>query len=206
MGVASRLQSLLPLQVLQTPPGASGQPANSGSEVPVQELREHLDRHGSLDTFLKLHPSFAGQAVVEAGDHLRTTAARESLEAQLQQLNERARWYSGQAWQMPFVYLGATAVLVGTLASGSPSRLVTGVALSVAGLVAIPVLYHIDAVADGSNRAVTNLQAVERALGLTLASLHRGRRIWFPLWAAAALVGLLLLTAGVGVLMGWLSL
>ena len=45
-----------------------------------------------------------------------------TLRQQLQVLNERSRWYSAELWQIPFAYLGLTALVIAQIATNEKTQ------------------------------------------------------------------------------------
>jgi len=83
----------------------------------------------------------------------------EILQRQLSELNSRARWYSSQAWQVPFAYLGISgAVLVGLV---DKSLEFLGIALIAAGVLGGLVFIHILGILEGVRRAVEHIRILE---------------------------------------------
>ena len=80
--------------------------------------------------------------------------------AQFTELNNRGRWYSSQLWQVPFAYLGITAVAVAQAAEKSPRFL--PLALFGCAVFGVCVLVHFRGMMDGEKRAVEDLIKVER--------------------------------------------
>lgn len=91
------------------------------------------------------------------------TARTESLERQLTELNSRSRWYSSQLWQLPFAYLGLTAVTVVQLVD---KKEVLPYGLITASVVGILSFVHLLFMQNGNNRAVESLREVEGSLNL----------------------------------------
>lgn len=110
--------------------------------------------------------------MVTPDDH---KAESDTLRVQLQELNERARWYSSQIWQIPFAFLGIAALIIG--AAIDKSNTVLGLAsLMVFGL-GIAVLTHMHGLADAEKRAVLNIQKIEEQLHLEQTAQYKPR-IW----------------------------
>jgi len=95
----------------------------------------------------------------------------DSLRVQLTELNNRARWYSSQLWQVPFAYLGVTGVLLSQMGCKSPTNwLLMSTAIAILGVF---VIVHMNGIADGERRAVENLQAAEGALDIPPTALYK---------------------------------
>jgi len=100
-----------------------------------------------------------------------TTDQLNALLVQLTELNNRARWYSSQLWQVPFAYLGVTGVLLSQMGGASPENWLLMVAVIAIFRVFIGV--HMNGIADGEKRAVLNLQATEEALMIPPTALYK---------------------------------
>lgn len=86
------------------------------------------------------------------------------LRAELTELNNRSRWYSSQLWQIPFAYLGLSAIAIGQTAEKSKDHLGAVVAASAA--FGVLVLFHAVGAWRSENRVVHALIYVEKQLGL----------------------------------------
>jgi hypothetical protein len=92
-------------------------------------------------------------------------ATETTLLSQLVQLNERSRWYSQQGWQVPFAYLGVTALIANAISGTARAELVIG-ASAVAAL-GTAVWIHATYMRRRAHRAVALLRDVESQLGIT---------------------------------------
>lgn len=87
----------------------------------------------------------------------------DDLRAQLRELNARSSRYSTQLWQIPFAYLGVTAVGFAKIESASHKELFWGsCAATVLGVI---VLLHSLAVWKLEGKAIEKLKDVERQIG-----------------------------------------
>jgi hypothetical protein len=103
-------------------------------------------------------------------------AENDSFIAQLHELNERARWYSSQLWQVPFAFLGIVGITLGAfLGKGNT---MTGLSFLVLGGFGIAVILHMRGLADGERRAVLNLQKIEAQLRLEQTAIYKPREVW----------------------------
>ncbi len=83
---------------------------------------------------------------------------------QLQQLNERARWYSGRLWQEPLTFIAILAITLGRVVDQNNLILAcTFLAFSVFGLL---LLIHMSGLANAEHVAVLHLKDVEAELGI----------------------------------------
>lgn len=90
------------------------------------------------------------------------------LVAQLQQLNERSRWYATRTWQVPFIYIGLIGAVSGW--STKPDSL-TWAALLLAGVFSCGLLVQMQcAIRD----VVAHIRCVERHLALRPTAERRG--------------------------------
>jgi len=88
----------------------------------------------------------------------------DTLRAQLHELNERARWYSSQIWQVPFAFLGIAALVIGmVIEKNDPAKALAYLVVSGLG---IAVLIHVQGLADGEKHAVENIRTIEGQLHL----------------------------------------
>ncbi len=71
-----------------------------------------------------------------------------SLNAQLAELNNRSRTYSGRLWQLPLAYLGAAGVALSQLTATT-----LPVGLLVTGLAGLLLGWHLVMIEDGRDRA-----------------------------------------------------
>lgn len=102
------------------------------------------------------------------------TPSPESLQAQLAELNARARSYNAQLWQEPFAYIGLVGVGLTQVLQQGPRLL--SIAFFASGILGTAVLIHMTALVEGAKRAVENIKAVENLLGLPVSAKHR------PVW------------------------
>ena len=96
------------------------------------------------------------------GDDVKFDIDAESLRVQLTELNNRSRFYSGQIWQLPLVYLAAVGLVLAQL---KDRVLVIG--FLAGGALGVLLLIHLFGIDDGRRRATRHLQRVEGELGLT---------------------------------------
>ena len=95
----------------------------------------------------------------------------ESLRVQLAELNARSRAYTTQLWQVPFAYIGILSVAIGQVLDKKPVVLpIVCLAGAVGGICVVIQMY---ALLEGSGRAVTNINDVERQLGLLETAQHK---------------------------------
>ena len=97
-----------------------------------------------------------------------TTAAAppaDNLRCQLEQLNERSRWYATQLWQLPLAYLGLAGVGIAGVLEKAQDKLPW--LLLVICLTGYAILFHAFGLHGGIRRAVRNIRAVEGQLQLT---------------------------------------
>jgi len=87
-----------------------------------------------------------------------------TLRVQLVELNNRARWYSSQLWQLPFAFLGITGLSLATFIDKKP--LFLALALFVCSIFGLCICIHIMGILDGEKRAVNDLQDIEYLLKL----------------------------------------
>lgn len=92
------------------------------------------------------------------------TADQETLRCQLEQLNERARWYATQLWQLPLAFIGLAGVGLGGVIEKNKDYL-PGVftAIWISGFA---ILFHMVGLHGGIRRAVRNIRRVEDSLKL----------------------------------------
>jgi len=120
-------------------------------------------------------------------------ASTETLQVQLQILNERSRWYSNQLWQVPFLYIAATGALLGQLIDKQVYYLPLG--MIVTGLLGGVVFIHMRKLQNGEGRAVRALRDIEEELGLEAKAEHRKDYTGIllhttdPIWCINANVG-----------------
>jgi hypothetical protein len=91
--------------------------------------------------------------------------APEDLRTQLTELNNRARAYASQLWQVPFAYIAFAAILL-TQSEGARFR----VGLLLICVVGIAVLIHMFFGVHFHNGTVLRIQVVEKAMGLDVAT------------------------------------
>ena len=100
---------------------------------------------------------------------------QDTLRVQLSELNHRGRQYGGQFWQVPFAYVGLTAVTFVAVTSRAATKAAptTGDSLSLSvnaflflGIIGVCVLLHMLAMLHGNWRAVQRIREVEVQLGL----------------------------------------
>jgi len=123
-------------------------------------------------------------------------ATQEVLLVQLQILNERSRWYSGQLWQIPFLYLTITGAFVGQVIDKAIHLL--SLAAVVGGLLGFVVAYHMGKLKDGEERAVKALIEVESSLKISHRAEHR-KEYTDVLLRAVQAMSVLLLVSGIGI-------
>ena len=88
-----------------------------------------------------------------------------SPRAQLEQLNERSRWYATQAWQLPFAYMGLAGIGLAGVIEKAPQLLPwLFLTLSLAGYA---ILFHMFGLHNGIRDAVRNIRLVESSLKLS---------------------------------------
>lgn len=91
----------------------------------------------------------------------------ETLRAQLQQLNERSRWYTSQSWQVPFAYIGVTGVvLAGIWKDVNQESWVQSNSLFATAVLGVLVFWHLLGVQRNICRVITNIETIEGLLGL----------------------------------------
>lgn len=93
-------------------------------------------------------------------------ADKDTLEVQLEILNERSRWYSSELWQIPFAYLGITGVLIAAIISQESAWNYLALAFAISALIGVAVLVHMINVRKLEQKAVLKLKNVEKQLGL----------------------------------------
>ena len=113
----------------------------------------------------------------------------DTLRAQLVELNNRGRQYGAQIWQVPFAYVGIVGVVLAQVADKASETIY--VASLCGALFGVLVFLHLTSMANGTKRAVLNLQDVEAKLGLTPTAQYR------PFWYIGPLVGVVLLAVSV---------
>jgi hypothetical protein len=109
----------------------------------------------------------------------------ESLRVQLAELNARARAYTTQLWQVPFAYMGILYVAIGGVLEKQPAAL--PIVFLAGALIGVCVLIQMYALLEGSGRAVTNVNDVERRLGLPETAHHKPYLHVIPILIIAAL-------------------
>lgn len=87
----------------------------------------------------------------------------EDLRAQYVELNTRSRWYASQAWQVPFAYIGLSALL---LAPFVKDHLYLGITLILAALLGILVVIHLFGIFERIKATVNGMNTLEESLGL----------------------------------------
>jgi hypothetical protein len=107
----------------------------------------------------------------------------ESLRTQLSELNQRARAYTAQQWQVPFAYLAVTGVSLGSIKCEGMGDVTLAAAFVVAAVLGILVYLHMLGNRDGAKRAVENIQETEDLLNLRVTAKYRGNRALLPLEA-----------------------
>jgi hypothetical protein len=105
----------------------------------------------------------------------------ESLRAQLIQLNERSRWYSSQAWQIPFAFLSLVVIAVET--TMDKSRITGGSVFLVLFFIGLFVIWHMISVAKGAERAVVSLKKIERELFFQQTTVKQ-THTWLPFFVS----------------------
>jgi hypothetical protein len=116
----------------------------------------------------------------------------DALKEQLQELNNRSRWYSGQLWHIPFAYVGLVAVAIGNVIDKQSSYI--GATLFACGILGLLVFWHMWLIKDGERRAVENLRQVEIDLSLKPTVEYKGYTK--PFFIGVALVALFSIVAG----------
>ena len=92
-----------------------------------------------------------------------------ALTTQLTQMNERARWYAGQIWQIPLGYVAAIALV--SNAAGKGVNLMRAAMIFLA-MVGVAVVFQLMRIYEGNHRAVMNIGAVEEKLNLDRTARH----------------------------------
>jgi hypothetical protein len=123
----------------------------------------------------------------------------DSLRVQLSELNNRARWYSSQLWQVPFAYLGASALVVADAAGRSLRYIPTRYVFWCAAALGVCVFVHTLGMRDGERRAVKNLRSVERALELEITAQYKASLYVLPLQFAIVMSVVVYVAAGFAV-------
>lgn len=126
------------------------------------------------------------------------SAQHAALCVQLEELNNRSRFYSSQAWQVPFAYLALAAISVASVAEHRAHFL--PLALVGAALLGSWVAVHLRYVRNGIERAVEHTKTVEDDLGLNRTVIFDEKYWrWFPslvygsifMWLALAFLALI---------------
>lgn len=100
-------------------------------------------------------------------------SASDSLRAQLAELNNRARVYTSQIWQVPLAYLAGAGVVLTNL---KKADLTIGF-FAAFGLGAL-VSWHLLAIERGRSRAVSDLRRTEEELGLEPTAQNQPSYTW----------------------------
>ena len=90
--------------------------------------------------------------------------SNDSLNNQLNELNNRSRWYSTQLWAVPFAYLGVSSVAIFGVLDKAEKYLWS--VFLVCALLGAFVIWHMFKIKDGEKRAVENLIEIENLLKL----------------------------------------
>ncbi|WP_153145319.1 hypothetical protein [Dechloromonas sp. H13] len=122
----------------------------------------------------------------------------DALKEQLKELNNRARWYSGQLWYIPYAYFGLTGIAISNVVV--KQSVYIGGTLIACGILGLFVLWHMWLIKDGEKRAVENLLLVEIALGLEPTVDYKGYTK--PFFIGVSLVALLSSLGGLVLLNG----
>ena len=107
----------------------------------------------------------------------------ETLRVQLVELNNRARWYSSQLWQLPFAFLGITGVSIATFID--KESLFLALALFACSIFGLCICIHMRGILDGEKRAVKDLQDIENLLKLPKRA--KFKKYAKPLWVTVFL-------------------
>lgn len=98
-----------------------------------------------------------------------------TLRVQLQELNQRSRWYTSRLWQIPFAYIGIASTY--WWASNSSSSYINkGLPIFMIAL-GIIVWDHINDLGEKISRAVDNIQRVEGELQLEVTAKKSGKSV-----------------------------
>ncbi len=91
----------------------------------------------------------------------------ENLRTQLCQLNERARWYGQQYWQVSLAYVASASIafVQAIEAKTENSWLIVGVSMA-AGIAGVFLIFHLDVVEKNMKRCVDGIIDTEKLLGL----------------------------------------
>jgi hypothetical protein len=119
----------------------------------------------------------------------------DSLRVQLGELNQRARWYSSQIWQVPFAFFGIAALVIG--ATIDKNNFVTGLAFLIVFGLGVTVLIHLQGLADGERRAVLNIQKIEEQLYLEQTAQYKPRVVWSSIQVFTIVVTVACLLSGI---------
>lgn len=145
-----------------------------------------------------LNNNYTGSKITSTLDflsmHQRGIVESESLRAQLRELNERSRRYSGQLWQVPFAFLGIVGLVIGNIVDRD--RTIIGLTLLVLGSLGIAVIFHIRGMADGHRRAVLNLQRVEKQLHLEQTVIYKPG-YWRALYLVVIFITVVIFVLGI---------
>lgn len=83
---------------------------------------------------------------------------------QMKHLHDRSRWYTAQLWQVPFAYLGLTALAIGNALKENVSRLALFLIVAASAAFGAFVLKHIGVLEKAEERAVKHLERIEEMI------------------------------------------
>jgi len=117
---------------------------------------------------------------------------RDSLICQLQQFNERSRWYSSRLWQEPFTFLALLALVLPKILDKTDN--IKGNAFFFLSILGVLFAYHMHLLELAEKGAVKNINKVERLLQLD--SKAQERKITLPALVAVLLATIMCLILG----------
>lgn len=126
-------------------------------------------------------------------------ATPEDLRVQYVELNNRSRWYTSQAWQIPFAYLAIVNVTIGVVVAKEEKWL--AIALFALAFIGVFVAVQSYLTIEGIRRAVDGMQKLEDQLALPWKAQNTGN--YWPLTILLFIVPPLLFIAGVWVAGLW---
>lgn len=126
-----------------------------------------------------------------------------ALIVQLEQLNERSRWYGARRWQIPFAYVAVVGLVISRIPylCGAPA----GSIYVVLGLLGVVVSWSMSLIEKREDDAVDKLILVEGWLKIpdvVRASSSKGRGVSAPLFYFVVGAGGLLLLIGIALVAG----
>lgn len=89
-----------------------------------------------------------------------------NLNTLLTEANNRTRWYSSQLWQLPFAYIGLTAIAIAQFMESMDGRSKLVYLVTFNAIIGITVIWHMNKVKKAQLRAIDVLIFLEEQSGL----------------------------------------